>query len=136
MVRDQDYHKVLGVSPKASPEQIKKAYRKLAMRYHPDHNKDKEALTRFKEVREAYAVLSGKESPPKRILKTQDPKPKTSYWTQDPRHTTQDPGHPSGYWTPNTVHWAPDTGHASGWAYSVVSRWEEMMKEKHSNSYR
>ena len=57
-----DYYKVLGVSKSASPEEIKKAYRKLALKYHPDRNKgDKSAETKFKEISEAYAVLSDTE---------------------------------------------------------------------------
>jgi len=55
----KDYYKVLGVAKSASPEEIKKAYRKLALKYHPDRNKgDKEAEDKFKEINEAYAVLS------------------------------------------------------------------------------
>ena len=54
-----DYYKVLGVEKNATPEQIKKAYRKLAMKYHPDHAKDnKGAEEKFKQISEAYAVLS------------------------------------------------------------------------------
>ncbi len=57
-----DYYKLLGVSKDASDEQIKKAYRKLAMKYHPDHAKDdKSAEEKFKKISEAYAVLSDKE---------------------------------------------------------------------------
>ena len=57
-----DYYKILGVSKSASPEEIKKAYRKLALKYHPDRNKgDKSAETMFKEISEAYAVLSDSE---------------------------------------------------------------------------
>ena len=53
-----DYYSVLGVPRDASPEQIKKAYRKLAMTYHPDVADDPASAERFKEIGEAYAVLS------------------------------------------------------------------------------
>ena len=57
-----DYYKILGVDRKASEDEIKKAYRKLAMKYHPDHTKgDKAAEEKFKQISEAYAVLSDKE---------------------------------------------------------------------------
>lgn len=56
---EKDYYKVLGVAKTASQEEIKKSYRKLARKYHPDANKgDAEAEDRFKEVSEAYDVLS------------------------------------------------------------------------------
>ena len=55
----EDYYQVLGVKKDASKEEIKKAYRKLAMKYHPDHTKgDKAAEEKFKKISEAYAVLS------------------------------------------------------------------------------
>jgi curved DNA-binding protein len=58
----KDYYKVLGIHKEATPEDIKKAYRQLALKYHPDRNKgDKEAEERFKEINEAYAVLSDPE---------------------------------------------------------------------------
>ncbi|RPJ24694.1 MAG: J domain-containing protein [Chloroflexi bacterium] len=55
----KDYYKILGVERNASEEDIRKAYRKLAMQYHPDRNpNDKQAEERFKEINEAYQVLS------------------------------------------------------------------------------
>ena len=58
----EDYYKVLGLNKDASDGEIKKAYRKLAMKYHPDHTKgDKSAEEKFKKISEAYAVLSDKE---------------------------------------------------------------------------
>src|SRR3954453_20658968 len=61
MARANDYYKVLGVDKKASQDDIKKAYRKLARRYHPDTNKDSGAEERFKQVSEAYDVLGDPE---------------------------------------------------------------------------
>ena len=64
-----DYYKALGVDKNASPEEIKKAFRKLAVKYHPDRNpNDKTAEDKFKDINEAYAVLS-------------DPKKKEEYDT-------------------------------------------------------
>lgn len=53
-----DFYKILGVSKTASADDIKKAYRKLALQYHPDRNKSKEGAEKFKEVTKAYEVLS------------------------------------------------------------------------------
>ena len=64
---ERDYYEILGLKKGASPEEIKKAFRKLAVKYHPDKNAgDKKAEDRFKEINEAYAVLS-------------DPQKKTQY---------------------------------------------------------
>ena len=54
----RDYYEVLGVQRDAEPSAIKKAYRRLAMQYHPDRNDSADAETKFKEASEAYEVLS------------------------------------------------------------------------------
>lgn len=62
MAQKKDYYELLGVSRNASIDEIKKAYRKLAIQYHPDRNPgDKTAEEKFKEIAEAYAVLSDQE---------------------------------------------------------------------------
>src|SRR4051812_10332408 len=53
----RDYYEVLGVGKSASTDEIKKAYRKMAMQFHPDKNPDKSAEEKFKEASEAYEVL-------------------------------------------------------------------------------
>ena len=58
MAEKRDYYEVLGVQKGASKDEIKDTYRKLAMQFHPDRNKDVGAEERFKEISEAYAVLS------------------------------------------------------------------------------
>ncbi len=60
----RDYYEVLGLSKGASEEEIKKAYRKLARQYHPDVNKAKDAEEKFKEVKEAYDILSDPQKRP------------------------------------------------------------------------
>ena len=58
----RDYYEILGVSKNANDKDIKKAYRKLAIKYHPDKNpNDKSAEEKFKEAAEAYDVLSNPE---------------------------------------------------------------------------
>jgi len=58
MADNKDYYQILGVAKSASADEIKKAYRKLALQFHPDKNKTKEADAKFKEVTKAYEVLS------------------------------------------------------------------------------
>ena len=60
-VKFQDNYQTLCVSRDPAPDEVKKAYRKLARQYHPDVNKDKDAEERFKEVSEAYEVLKDPE---------------------------------------------------------------------------
>ena len=58
MSEKRDYYEVLGISKDASEQEIKKAYRSLAKKYHPDMNKSPDAEEKFKEINEAYEVLS------------------------------------------------------------------------------
>ena len=58
MPEKRDYYDVLGMNQNASDDDIKKAFRKLAFQYHPDHNGDDGATEKFKEINEAYEVLS------------------------------------------------------------------------------
>ena len=55
---ENDYYKTLGITKSAAADEIKKAYRKLALQYHPDRNKTKDGDKKFKEVTAAYEVLS------------------------------------------------------------------------------
>ena len=61
MSERRDYYEVLGVERSANQDEIKKAFRKLAFQYHPDRNKEPEAEEKFKEISEAYAILSDQE---------------------------------------------------------------------------
>ena len=64
----KDFYNILGVSRSASDDEIKKAYRKLALKYHPDKNKAPEAQEKFKQVAEAYEVLLISNMKTKKIL--------------------------------------------------------------------
>ena len=61
MADKRDYYEVLGVDKTADEKEIKKAYRKLAMKYHPDVSEEEGSEEKFKEISEAYAVLSDEE---------------------------------------------------------------------------
>ncbi len=54
----RDYYEILGVDRSATRDQLKQAYRQLALKYHPDRNRDPDATAKFREIAEAYAVLS------------------------------------------------------------------------------
>jgi len=92
----KDYYKILGVSPHASEAEIKRAYRKLAIQYHPDKNPDPVAETLFKEINEAYDVLGDREkksaydwrqlNPLAEILHEQQPSPH-----RDPQYKRRTP---------------------------------------------
>jgi len=58
MVTKRDYYEILGLTKSATASEIKSAYRKMALKYHPDKNKEKDAEQKFKEINEAYQVLS------------------------------------------------------------------------------
>src|SRR5512136_2932433 len=57
----KDYYAIMGIARDASQDEIKRAYRKLARKYHPDVSKEKNAETQFKDLQEAYAVLKDPE---------------------------------------------------------------------------
>ena len=61
MTTQRDYYEVLGVSKSASEAELKAAYRRQALAWHPDRNKSKEAETKFKEINEAYEILSNQD---------------------------------------------------------------------------
>ena len=62
MSEKRDYYEVLGVSKTASADEIKKAYRKMALKYHPDKNKAKSAGEAFKKVNQAFSILKDKDN--------------------------------------------------------------------------
>ena len=70
-----DYYKLLGVSKRATNDEIKQAYRKLALEFHPDRNDSKRAEEKFKQISEAYSILSdtGKRKEYDRFLEVMGP---------------------------------------------------------------
>ena len=58
MSENRDYYKILGVAKGSSQEEIRSKFRRLALEYHPDRNKEPDAQDKFKEINEAYQVLS------------------------------------------------------------------------------
>jgi len=67
MTTKRDYYEVLNVDRNATKEEIKNKFRKLALQFHPDRNKDAGAEEKFKEISEAYAVLSDDEKKKKNL---------------------------------------------------------------------
>ena len=100
MSTKRDYYEVLGISKKATEDEIKKAYRKLARKHHPDVNPgDKNAQKKFQEVQEAYDILrSTRDSRGRELIVYKLPQPDVLEWTaeeaegldqQDSTHTRQ-----------------------------------------------
>jgi curved DNA-binding protein len=81
----KDYYAALGVEPEATPDEIKRAYRKLARKYHPDVSKEKDAEARFKDVAEAYEALK-------------DPERRAAYDEVGRRWTGRQPDQPPPGW--------------------------------------
>lgn len=79
---NRDYYSILGIPSSASDEEIKKAYRKLALRYHPDRNPDDpESEERFKAINEAYAALSDQQR--RQAYDPADRRYSQPYWDED-----------------------------------------------------
>lgn len=95
-MRYKDYYKILGVDRTASDEDIKKTYRRLARKYHPDVSKERNAEERFKEVAEAYEVLKDKD--------------KRAAYDQLGRHPSGQEFRPPPGWGERYTHSAPDSG--------------------------
>lgn len=112
MIDAKDYHKVLGVRKGASLDEIKEAFRRLALIYHPDRNKDAGAEERFKEINEAYAVLSGKERP--------QPEPSASA---------------RAYERASGNARAADS-ELDAWSFRVSMVWKGIDEQRHNNMYR
>jgi len=118
-MRVKDYYNILGVGEKASAEEIKRAYRQMAKKCHPDTNPgDKAAEERFKEINEAYDVLGDQ---PKRNkydhLRLYGHSAKDSEWFQfDPEILRQHGWSPGGFQSPN------GNGFGQGFAFSDILR--------------
>lgn len=97
MASNDDYYKVLGVPPTASHDEIRSAFRKMALKYHPDRNKDPSAETVFKRVNEAYEVLG-------------NPSRRNTY---DAERRAQAQG--AGYSKGATHEWQHYSGNPEGW---------------------
>lgn len=99
----KDYYKVLGVARDASQDDIKKAYRRLARKYHPDVSKEADAEDRFKEVSEAYEVLS-------------DPEKRATYDQYGQSYRAGDDFRPPPGWENANVHFSDGFGDAEAFS--------------------
>jgi len=115
MSQKKDYRKILGVTEDATDEQIKKAYRRLALRFHPDKNKNPKAADKFKDIREAYAVLTGKEEPPK--VANTNMEERARAWAG---HTTR----------------SPVPYEHGEWNFRIHRVWDDLENQKSNNAYR
>jgi molecular chaperone DnaJ len=80
----KDYYKIMGLAPEATEEEIKRTYRKLAMEYHPDRNRDDpECEERLKEINEAYRVLGDEEKRRRYDLTCQQSFNRRVYYQED-----------------------------------------------------
>ncbi|SHK95616.1 curved DNA-binding protein [Chitinophaga jiangningensis] len=106
----KDYYKILGVEKSATADQIKKAYRKLAVKYHPDKNPDnKAAEDKFKEINEAYEVLSDEEK-----------RKKYDQFGENYKYYEQHGGRPEDY------DWSQFGGGGGGQSYHYQGNMEDM----------
>ncbi|KAL1481959.1 hypothetical protein MTO96_015204 [Rhipicephalus appendiculatus] len=96
---DKDYYKLLGVSKNATEEDIKKAYRRLALRYHPDKNRAPGASERFKEITEAYTVLRDKKTREEYDRSVEDGGKGEIRWPSRTHPTVGRPVQPRCVWT-------------------------------------
>lgn len=105
MPTKRDYYEILGVDKKATPAEVKSAYRKMALKFHPDKNKEPDAETKFKEINEAYQVLS-------------DQKKRQTY--DQFGHAAFDPASASGFGGANPFAGGAQQGPFT-WSYSTSS---------------
>ncbi|MCL5438709.1 MAG: DnaJ domain-containing protein [Patescibacteria group bacterium] len=107
MATQKDFYEILGVSKISSADEIKRAYRKLALQYHPDRNKSKDAEGKFKEVTKAYEVLS-------------DPQKKQTYDQYGPQAFEQ-AGGPFGGGAQSGFAGGQQTGHYGPFTYTYTT---------------
>src|SRR5579864_2625968 len=99
----KDYYAVLGVDRKASPDDIKQAYRRLARKYHPDVSKEANAEEKFKNLQEAYEVLK-------------DPEKRTAYDQLGSNWKSGQEFRPPPGWNANSQYYADDNADMGGFS--------------------